>query len=92
MNDNVGILFIMEKEEPQSFWMKDTYISLDIIYLNKDFKIVKIQKYTQPLSEQSIPSIEKSKYVIEVIGGFCDKLNIKKGDIVKYEKTTVYNN
>ena len=88
MSDSVGMLFIMEKEEPQSFWMKDTYISLDIIYLNKDFEIVKIHKYTQPLSEQSIPSIEKSKYVIEVIGGFCDKLKIEEGDFVKYEKTT----
>lgn len=86
MSDSVGMLFIMEKEEPQAFWMKDTYISLDIIYLNKDFEIVKIQKYTQPLSEQSIPSIEKSKYVIEVIGGFCDKLNIEEGDNVEYEK------
>jgi hypothetical protein len=76
----------MEKEEPQFFWMKDTYISLDIIYLNEDLEIVKIQKYTQPLSGQSIPSIEKSKYVIEVIGGFCDELNIEEGAIVKYER------
>lgn len=91
MADSLGMLFIMEKEIPQFFWMKDTYISLDIIYLNKDFKIVKIHKYTQPLSEQSIPSIEKSKYVIEVNGGFCDKLNIEEGDIIKYKKSTEYN-
>ena len=91
MSDRVGMLFIMDNEEPQSFWMKDTYISLDIIYLNKDLKIVKLQKNTQPLSEESIPSIEKSKYVLEVIGGFCDKLNIEEGDIVKYEKTVVNN-
>ena len=86
MSDSVGMLFIMEKEESQSFWMKNTYISLDIIYLNKDFKIVKIQKYTQPYSEQPIPSIEKAKYVIEVIGGFCDANEIEEGDIITYEK------
>ena len=91
MSDTVGMLFIMEKEETQSFWMKDTYISLDIIYLNKDFKIVKIQKNTHPLSEESIPSIKKSKYVIEVIGGFCDKLNIEEGSTIKYERTASYN-
>ena len=91
MADSLGMLFIMEKEEPKLFWMKDTYISLDIIYLNKDFKIVKIHKYTQPLSEQSIPSIEKSKYVIEVNGGFCDKLKIEEGDIIKYKKSAEYN-
>ena len=91
MSDSIGMLFIMEEEVPQSFWMKDTYISLDIMYLNKDFEIVKIQKYTQPFSEQSIPSIEKAKYVIEVVGGFCDTKNINEGDFVKYERRTAYN-
>lgn len=86
MSDSIGMFFIMEKEEPQSFWMKDTYISLDIIYLNKDLEIVKIQKYTQPLSKQSVPSIEKAKYVLEVIGGFCDVFAINEGDIIQYEK------
>jgi hypothetical protein len=93
MSDSVGMLFIMEKEEPQSFWMKNTYISLDIIYLNKDLKIVKIQKYTQPLSEHPIPSIKKSKYVVEVIGGLCNMLMIEEGDYITYEKqlhTTKY--
>ena len=86
MSDSVGMFFIMEREEPQSFWMKSTYISLDIIYLNKELEIVKIQKYTQPLSEEFIPSIEKSKYVIEVIGGFCDLHMIQEGDYVEYER------
>jgi hypothetical protein len=86
MSDSVGMLFIMEKEEYQSFWMKNTYISLDILYLNTDFRIVKIQKYTQSFSEQAIPSIEKAKYVIEVIGGFCDVFMIEEGDSISYEK------
>lgn len=88
MSKRVGMLFIMETDEPKSFWMKNTYISLDIIYLNKDLEIVKIHKYTQPLSEKPILSIEKSKYVIEVIGGFCDELNIEEGDFVSYERTS----
>ena len=91
MSDSVGMLFIMEQEAPKHFWMKDTYISLDIIYLNKDLEIVTIQKYTQPLSEQSIPSYKKAKYVIEVNAGFCDQLNIEAGDIVKYERMLVDN-
>ncbi len=91
MSDSAGMLFIMDKEEPKSFWMKDTYISLDIIYLNKNLEIVTIQKYTHPLSEQSIPSYKKAKYVIEVNAGFCDKLNIEEGDTVSYEKLVVDN-
>lgn len=87
MSEDVGMLFVMELEEKQSFWMKETYISLDIIYLNKELEIVKIHKNVQPLSEESIPSIRKAKYVIEVVGGFCDKLNIEEGDFVKFERS-----
>ena len=86
MGDTVGMLFIMEREEPQAFWMKNTYISLDIIYLNKDLKIVKIQDYTQPLSEETIPSNRAAKYVLEVVAGFCDRFAIKKGDYVTYTR------
>lgn len=86
MSDSTGMLFIMDREEPQSFWMRNTYISLDIIYLNKELEIVKIQKYTQPLTDDPIPSIKKSKYVVEVIGGFCDLNSIDEGDYIKYER------
>jgi uncharacterized membrane protein (UPF0127 family) len=85
MGDTTGMLFIMEREEPQAFWMKNTYISLDIIYLNSDFRIVKIQSYTQPLSEESIPSYKAAKYVVEVIAGFCDRFGIEEGDYIRYE-------
>jgi hypothetical protein len=86
MSDSVGMLFIMEREEPQSFWMRNTYISLDIIYLNNELEIVKIQKYTQPLTDDPIPSFAKSKYVVEVTGGFCDLNSINEGDYIKYER------
>ena len=46
--ENAGMLFIFAKDEPRSFWMKNTYISLDIIYINSNKEIVSIQKYTQP--------------------------------------------
>ncbi len=87
INDRVGMLFIMESETEQSFWMKNTYISLDIIYVNSNFEIVKIQKYTEPLTEHPIPSVERSKYVVEVIAGFCDKNNIEEGDFIKFKRT-----
>ncbi len=86
MGDSVGMFFIMEQEKPQSFWMRNTYISLDIIYLDKELNIVKIQKYTEPLSEESIPSIRKAKFVVEVIAGFCDKYLIEEGDYIEYKR------
>ncbi len=86
MGDNIGMLFIMDEERIQSFWMKKTYISLDIIYLDYDNNIVTIQKYTDPLSEKSIPSYKKAKYVIEVVAGFCDKYKIKEGDSIAFKR------
>ncbi|MCD4817203.1 MAG: DUF192 domain-containing protein [Candidatus Cloacimonetes bacterium] len=85
MSDSVGMLFIFDYEKPRSFWMKNTYIPLDIIFLNVDLEIVSIQKFTEPLSELSIPSYQPSKYVIEVNAGFCDKYGISEGDKVKFE-------
>ena len=78
-----GMFFIFEDEEPRSFWMKNTYISLDIIYINAEKKIVSIQKYTQPKTTFSIPSEKPAKYVLEVNAGFSDKYNINPGDQIE---------
>lgn len=84
MSDDQGMLFIFPDMEERSFWMKNTYISLDIIYLDDKLEIVSIQKYATPLSEQSLPSFKKAQYVLEVNGGFCDKYHIGYGDKVVY--------
>ena len=84
MADSLGMLFIFEKEKPQSFWMRNTYISLDIIFANEKFEIVTIQKYTQPLSDFPIPSDFPAKYVVETNSGFCDAHKIKVGDVLKF--------
>jgi uncharacterized membrane protein (UPF0127 family) len=86
MPDSVGMLFIFEREELQSFWMKDTYISLDILYVSEDNEIMTIYRNTKPRSEESLFSYKNSKYVVEVIGGFCDNFKIKEGDFIRFEK------
>ena len=65
--------------------MKNTYIPLDIIFLYIELEIVSIQKFTEPLSEFSIPLYQSPKYVIKVNAGFCDKYEITEGDKVKFE-------
>ncbi len=87
MEENQGMLFIFPKEDYQSFWMKNTYISLDIIYVNSDKEIVKIYKNTIPRTLKSLPSEKKSQYVIEVIGGYTDRHDIKEGDKINFEIT-----
>lgn len=85
MTDDQGMLFIFPDLEERAFWMKNTYISLDIVYIDDKMEIVSIQKYATPLSEQSLPSYKKAKYVLEVNGGFCDKYHIGYGDKISYQ-------
>lgn len=80
MKENHGMLFIMDEFRPQSFWMHNTHISLDIIYLDIDSNIVSVQKYTEPYSDASLPSNKPAKFVVEVIAGFYDKYGLKEGD------------
>jgi len=82
--ENAGMLFIFPNEEPRSFWMKNTFISLDIIYINSKKEIVSIQKYTQPKSTYSIPSERPATYVLEVNAGFTDKYSIQPGDKIDF--------
>lgn len=84
LSDSVGMLFVFDQAEPQSFWMKNTMISLDIIYVDSGKKIVSIQKKAKPYSEESLPSYGEAQYVVEVNGGYCDKYGIKVGDIVSF--------
>lgn len=85
MEPNQGMLFLMPFEEPQSFWMLNTYLSLDIIFVNDAKRIVKIQSDTQPRSLKAIPSERPARYVIEVLAGFCRKHGIQEGDIIHFE-------
>ena len=85
MSDSQGMLFIFDKEEPRSFWMKNTYIPLDIIYVNSLMEIVSIRHNTKPFEEWSIPSEYPAQYVVEVIAGFCYNYNIEAGDRIRFE-------
>jgi uncharacterized membrane protein (UPF0127 family) len=64
--------------------MKNTMISLDIIYVDSNKKIVSIQKKAKPYSEESLPSFGNAQYVVEVNGGYCDKYDIQVGDTVVF--------
>ena len=86
MPDTAGMLFIYEQSAPLSFWMRNTYIPLDIIFADENRQIVTIQKNKEPLSYESIPSYKKSMYVVEVNAGFCDKYGIKVEDYIKFER------
>lgn len=85
MDELAGMFFIFDSEEPRSFWMRNTYISLDIIYINSKNQVVSIQKNTKPLSPKSLPSEAPAIFVLEVNAGFCDKYSIEKGCFIEFK-------
>jgi len=81
-----GMLFIFGEEGMRYFYMKNTSISLDIIFINADKKIVKIHKQTTPFSLTTLPSEKPAQYVVEVNADFCNKHGITAGDSMSFER------
>ena len=82
LNETSGMIFIFDKPQVKHFWMKNTFIPLDILFINEDFKIVNIHKCAQPLDETPISSKIPVKYIIELNCGIVDTYNIKIGDTI----------
>lgn len=85
MSDTQGMLFIMDVAAPQSFWMRNTYIPLDIIFVDENNTILNIHQNARPRSESPLPSEGNAKYVVEVIGGFTQAYGIKPGDKIQWQ-------
>ncbi|MBN2226942.1 MAG: DUF192 domain-containing protein [candidate division Zixibacteria bacterium] len=79
-----GMLFIFAQEEIRSFWMRNTHIPLDIIFVNAQKEIVSIHKNTTPYVEEEYLSGQPALYVVEVNGGFADAYNINVDDRVNW--------
>jgi uncharacterized protein len=77
-----GMLFDFHRDQDVSFWMQNTYISLDMIFIRGDGSILRIAENTEPLSTRLIPSGGPVRAVLEVIGGTTRKLGIAPGDRV----------
>ena len=77
-----GMLFDFHREQDVSFWMQNTYIPLDMIFIRGDGRILRIAENTEPLSTRLIPSGGPIRAVLEVIGGTSRKLGIAPGDRV----------
>jgi uncharacterized protein len=81
-----GMLFIFDREEPQSFWMANTPLSLDMFFVGADSGIVRIAKYTRPLSPTHVSSDAPARYVVETPAGFADTHGIVETDRVTWHR------
>jgi uncharacterized membrane protein (UPF0127 family) len=82
--DGKGMLFDFSPEQQVSMWMKNTYISLDMIFIRADGRILRIAENTEPESTRIIPSGGLAKGVLEVIAGTAKKYGIQPGDRVAH--------
>ncbi|MGX1309448.1 uncharacterized membrane protein (UPF0127 family) [Amorphus suaedae] len=83
-----GMLFDFAREDEVSFWMKNTPLSLDMLFAKADGTIVSIAENTTPQSTEAIPAGAPVRFVLEVVGGTAAKLGIAPGDRIEHARVT----
>lgn len=86
MEDNQGMLFIFPDVAMHSFYMKNTQIALDIIYIDENLKIASFQKDAQPYNETGLSSKVPVKYVLEINAGLSERFGLDIGDAISFTK------
>ncbi|HET6387921.1 DUF192 domain-containing protein [Hyphomicrobium sp.] len=84
LSDGEGMLFPYPAERPLQMWMRNTYISLDMLFIRADGTIARIEERADPLSDRVISSGSAVLAVLEIPGGASARLGIKPGDKVRY--------
>lgn len=82
--EDKGMIFLYPQDEEITMWMKNTYISLDMIFVTANGSVHRIEERTEPFSESIIASGGKVRAVIEMIGGSAQRLGLKPGDTVEF--------
>lgn len=80
-----GMLFLMGEERPWSFWMRNTLIPLDMIFIGKDMKVAGIVENAEPRTETLREVKAPSLYVLEVNAGYCAAHKVSAGAAVRFE-------
>ena len=84
MSETRGVLFVHDRIDDRVFWMRNTWLSLDILFVSETMNVINIERNTTPLSDELYRSERPARYVIEVNAGFCERHGIKKGTRVRW--------
>ncbi|MBC7770815.1 MAG: DUF192 domain-containing protein [Phycisphaerales bacterium] len=82
--DDRGMLFHFQEPERASFWMRNTPLSLDIIFIGVDGRVLNVAERTTPYSDAPVPSAGMTRGVLEIRGGRAAELGIRAGDRVRH--------
>lgn len=88
LDDKAGMFFIFQREELRHFWMKNTLIPLDLVFIDNNFLVVDIHKNAKPLDESIISSRKPARYVLEIKAGKADKCRMRNGTKTKLLKNS----
>ncbi len=83
---NKGMLFVFKRLKPRKFWMKNTLISLDIIFIGADGYVLNIAESTTPMSEKGYRSGGPVRYVVEVRAGFAKHFEIDSSTCIRWRR------
>jgi len=81
-----GMLFLFDEEEIRRFWMANTPIPLDIMFVGADSQVVSIARRTRPLSQENVVSTSPAQYVVEVRGGFSERYGIDENTRIRWQR------
>ena len=84
MLENEGMIFVNAEPKVPRFWMRNTYIPLDIIFIDELHNIIHIHENAIPLDESIISHTSAAKYIVEVNAGMCKKLGIAVGQKLSF--------
>jgi hypothetical protein len=84
LGEREGMLFPHDKPQELSMWMRNTYISLDMVFIRADGSVHRIEARTEPLSERVIGSEGPVKAVLELVAGAAERLGLQPGDKVRH--------
>lgn len=82
---DAGMLFIFPSAELRTFWMKNTRIPLDILFIGENMEILYVIHHATPYLTDPLPGFHPSGFVVEVNAGFCRKNEIKEGQFIQFK-------
>lgn len=82
---DAGMLFLFERPQHLTFWMKNTVLPLDMLFIGADHRVVGIVKNAVPFTTTPRAIDGESQYVLEVNAGFSDRHGVRDGDAVSFE-------
>ena len=85
LGEEAGMLFLFSETEPRAFWMKNTFIPLDMLFIDDGGRVVGLVERAEPLTTSPRDPGVPSRYVLEVNGGWAERHGVRPGDRVRFE-------